>query len=103
MSDDNDTTEFRGLDGTTIYVKAHNNHVHDLDVRTKAMLDLLYADLENQRYNEYRAILGVKLFGKCLRFKQYDLANVLGQCIGILMTRPIEFQALPDMNTEKTA
>lgn len=103
MSDENDITEFRGLDGTLIRVKAHDNHVHDLDVRTKAMLDMLYADLENQRYNEYRTVMGVKLFSKCLRNKQYDLANVLGQCIGILITRPIMHPALSEVNSENSA
>ncbi len=88
--------EFRNLDGSIIRVTPHEVRAKDLDQRTKVMMDLLMFDMDNARYNEYRALMTVKLYTKCLKAQRDDLCEVLGDGIGTLMTRKIQTPKVED-------
>jgi hypothetical protein len=88
--------EFRNLDGSIIRVTPHEVRAKDLDQRTRVMIDLLLFDMDNARYNEYRTLMTVKLYTKCLRAQRDDLCEVLGESIGTLMTRKIQTPKVED-------
>jgi hypothetical protein len=81
--------EFRNTNGEIIVVRPHGIKPKDLEVRTKVMLDMLNADIDNARYDEYRALLTIKLYTKCLKNNREDLCGILGEGISTLMTRKI--------------
>jgi hypothetical protein len=86
---DREVYEFQNTDGSIIRVVAHDPKAKDLDRRTHAMLDLLMCDIDTARYNEYRAILTIKLFSKALMAERDDLCEILGKAISTLMTRKV--------------
>jgi hypothetical protein len=81
--------EFRNIDGSVIKVSPHDTHARDLDARAKVMMDLLMYDMDHARYNEYRAVMTLKLYTKCLMHNRDDLAEMLGNTISAFMTRKI--------------
>lgn len=78
--------EFVNVNGSIIRVRPHDVCEHDYDKRVRAMTDLLVEDIMNVRYNEYRIVLAIKLYTKCLNHNRPDLCLDLGSMLGTMLT-----------------